>query len=238
MGVEDERWLARQQRADLEQLAHLIRATREGSGSLLLLSGEAGMGKTRFAEEAVRLARAAGLAVGWGQCTDSEGAPPYLPWTQALRQLTAGASPAGPLDWRKPLDEGASRFQLFEEALEAVPAASSPNPVLVVLDDLQWADAASLHLLQYAASALPSMPAMVLANRRDPNEASELASVLPNIERQRGVQRLHLRPLTANEGEELAGRALGSEADRAALVSIQQRAEESAKLRGAELPRV
>jgi len=152
--------------AELEELAHLIRAVQDGSGSLLLVSGDAGMGKTRLAEEAGRLARAAGLAVSWGQCAEAEGAPPYLPWTQVFNQLSAGSPLTRIPDWRKPAEEQGSRFQLFEEALEAMREVSTRSPVVVILDDVQWADAASLHLLQYAASQLPSLPVMVLANPR------------------------------------------------------------------------
>jgi len=211
--------------AELEELAHLIRAVQDGSGSLLLVSGDAGMGKTRLAEEAGRLARAAGLAVSWGQCAEAEGAPPYLPWTQVFNQLSAGSPLTRIPDWRKPAEEQGSRFQLFEEALEAMREVSTRSPVVVILDDVQWADAASLHLLQYAASQLPSLPVMVLANHRDPEEASELATILPSIGRQRGVRRLPLRPLTASEGDELARRALGGQADWEVVASIQRRAE-------------
>nr|MDQ6900501.1 AAA family ATPase [Candidatus Dormibacteraeota bacterium] len=211
---------------DLEELAGLLRSAGQGRGALLLVSGDAGMGKTRFAEESTHIAEEAGLAVGWGQCVEPEGAPPYLPWTQALRQLSAGAPQVRLPDWRSPGGEEGSRFQLFEEALEALRQLSAARAALIVLDDLQWADAASLHLLQYAASLLPSIPVLVMGTHRDPDEGDGPLSIfLPNIRRQRGVRRLRLHGLSSAEGDELAHRALGIRADAAIARSIQLRAE-------------
>jgi DNA-binding CsgD family transcriptional regulator len=211
---------------DLEEVAGLLRSAGQGRGALLLVSGDAGMGKTRFAEESTHIAEGTGLAVGWGQCVETEGAPPYLPWTQALRQLSAGAPQVRLPDWRSPGGEGGSRFQLFEEALEALRQLSAARAALIVLDDLQWADAASLHLLQYAASLLPSIPVLVMATHRDPDEdRGPLSSTLPNIQRQRGVRRLPLRRLSSPEGDQLAHHALGVGADAKISGSIQLRAE-------------
>jgi DNA-binding NarL/FixJ family response regulator len=211
---------------DVDELAGLLRSAGEGRGALLLVSGDAGMGKTRFAEESTHIAEEIGLAVGWGQCFETEGAPPYLPWTQALRQLSVGAPQVRLPDWRSPGGEGGSRFQLFEEALEALRQLSAARAALIVLDDLQWADAASLHLLQYAASVLPSIPMLVMATHRDPDEEpGPLSSTLPNIRRQRGVRRLPLRPLSSLEADQLASHALGVGADATISGSIQLRAE-------------
>jgi DNA-binding CsgD family transcriptional regulator len=211
---------------DLEEVALLLRSAGQGRGALLLVSGDAGMGKTRFAEESTHIAEGTGLAVGWGQCVETEGAPPYLPWTQALRQLSAGAPQVRLPDWRSPVGEGGSRFQLFEEALEALRQLSAARAALLVLDDLQWADAASLHLLQYAASLLPSIPVLVIATHRDPDEEpGPLSSTLPNIRRQRGVRRLSLHGLSSAEGDQLARHALGAGADAEISGSIQLRAE-------------
>jgi DNA-binding CsgD family transcriptional regulator len=211
---------------DLDELADLLRSAGRGRGALLLVSGDAGMGKTRFAEESTLIAEANGLAVGWGQCVETEGAPPYLPWTQALRQLSVGAPQVRVPDWRSPGGEGGSRFQLFEEALEALRQLSAARAALIVLDDLQWADAASLHLLQYTASVLPSIPMLVMATHRDPDEEpGPLSSTLPNIRRQRGVRRLPLRPLSSLEADQLASQALGVGADATISGSIQLRGE-------------
>ena len=213
-------------RGHLDEITGRIQSARQGLGGLLLVSSEPGMGKTRLAEEATRIAEAAGFGVGWGQCSEAQGAPPYLPWTQVFRQLSAAAPGVRLPDWRHPGREETSRFQLFEAALEVLREVSARRAALIVLDDLQWADAASLHLLQYAASLLPSIPVIVLATHRDPDEESlPLSGILPNIRRQRGVRRLSLGPLSAAEADELARHVLGGRADAEIARSIQMRAE-------------
>jgi len=212
--------------AHLEEVEALLDRARQGSGCLVLVSGEAGIGKTRFAEEAAGLAERTGAAVAWGQCTEEEGAPPFLPWSQVFRQLAAVAPRPRALDWRNSAAHDGSRFQLFEEALEALHHVATTRPLLVVLDDLQWADSASLNLLRYAASHLPSIPALVVATHREAGEdAAAFESALAGIRRQRGVRRLSLGPLPPAAARDLARRSLAEPTDPEVVRSILRRAE-------------
>jgi predicted ATPase len=72
---------------ELADFDRRLAAARAGSGALVLVQGEAGAGKTALAHAVARRARAAGLLVAWGACLEGEGAPPYRPWTQILREL-------------------------------------------------------------------------------------------------------------------------------------------------------
>jgi len=136
-----------------------------GRGRLLLLAGEPGIGKSRFAEEVAARAVDRGATVLWGRCWEAGGAPAYWPWSQALRTLTQ-ALDAGPLrallgaraadiaqmlpelreaigDVPSPpaLDPESARFRLFDATASFLSSASSEGLLVVVLDDLQAAPA-------------------------------------------------------------------------------------------------
>src|SRR5436309_12628415 len=122
-----------------------------GSGGLLLVAGEPGIGKSALLAEQARRAVDAGVAVLRGVGWEGAGAPPYWLWSQVLAGLPSGA--AGLLDEASSAAGTAaeSRFQLFGAVRGRLAAAA---PVLVVLDDLQWADDASLLLLEFLRRGL------------------------------------------------------------------------------------
>ncbi|MEU1276818.1 AAA family ATPase [Streptomyces sp. NPDC005805] len=146
------------------------RAT-DSHGGLVLVTGEAGIGKTTLVTEAADEARRRGALVLGGSCWDSDSAPGYWPWVQVVRGLRRGAGPevweeaekaaggllavllgeaqgeaepAGP-------EPGGESFPLFDAVTTALVTVSQHRPVVVVLDDLHWADPASLRLLEFAA---------------------------------------------------------------------------------------
>ncbi|HVK21846.1 MAG TPA: AAA family ATPase [Actinokineospora sp.] len=141
--------------------AHVERATHS-HGGLVLVTGEAGIGKTTLVTDAADAARAAGAQVLSGSCWDSDSAPGYWPWVQVLRALRRSsdgganapaldvllgdASPSTPDG-----EEGADGFALYDAVTSALVAESVRRPVIVVIDDLHWADPASLRLLEFAA---------------------------------------------------------------------------------------
>src|SRR2546426_4007368 len=99
---------------ELDELRAALAATRDGEGSLFLVTGEPGIGKTRLASEFGREASAQGARVHWGRCQETNGAPPYWPWLQILREI--GASElleAVPSAGAVPEPEQA-RFKLFD----------------------------------------------------------------------------------------------------------------------------
>jgi DNA-binding SARP family transcriptional activator len=232
-----------------DQLRVISRALSDaasGRGRVLLLAGEPGMGKTRLAEEASRRARESGVTVAWGTSDEHGGAPAFWPWVQVLRGLASDATdgtpaaalgpyaaqlapilpeladeaprPAGPV-----LDVETSRFRLCQAAIGALVGLSAGRRLLLVLDDLQWADVASQRLLSLLTTALPDAPIVVLATYRDrPVEsAAPLVDTLAALARSAVVDRLPLTGLDPAEVARVIAAQVGAEpgAELAGLVS-------------------
>ena len=134
-------------------------------GGLVLVTGEAGIGKTTLVTNAADEARRQGALVLGGSCWDSDSAPGYWPWVQVIRGLRRGAterewadardsagSGLGVLLGESPTAQGADEgFVLYDAVTTALVSVSHSRPVVVVLDDLHWSDTASLKLLAFAA---------------------------------------------------------------------------------------
>ncbi|MFF3443415.1 BTAD domain-containing putative transcriptional regulator [Streptosporangium sp. NPDC002721] len=189
----------------------LERAVAGDGHRTVLLAGEPGIGKTSLAERAAEAARARGRRVVWGRCWDGTGAPPFWPWTQAVRDLVgrdgelarlAGAG-GGPGTGQA---GQAGQFALYEAFARLL---NEHGRVLVVLDDLQWADPSSLRLLEFLASTRLCPELTVVATYRDtdvrPGEPLEHA--LGALLRLPHVRRLLLRGLAEEEIREYLGRA-------------------------------
>jgi hypothetical protein len=152
----------------LAELHRVIDAAAAGRGELLMLAGEAGIGKTTMLAEAARYAESRGVRVAWGWGWPGEGAPGYWPWVQAMRALGLD-SPLATADGRPAADDApaSARFQLFDEVTSLLLAESRIQPLLVLLDDLQWADRPSQLLLDFLARRLPAGAAAVVGAYRD-----------------------------------------------------------------------
>src|SRR5262245_41858187 len=167
------------------RLRRVVDDAAAGRSAALLLAGEPGIGKTTLLTEAARYAGSAGLRVGQGWGFPTEGVPGFWLWRQALRALGLDAA-LDPSDARDPRHgpgpstvEDADRFRLFDEVTSAVLAESLVQPVLIVLDDLQWADDGSLALLDFALRRLPVGAVGLLGAYRDvdPVPSPALAAV-------------------------------------------------------------
>ncbi|KOX14528.1 ATPase [Saccharothrix sp. NRRL B-16348] len=130
-------------------------------GGLVLVAGEAGIGKTTLVTDAAEQARRAGALVLGGSCWDSDSAPGYWPWVQVIRALRRAATaeewesvdrgPLAVLLGEAPSEHTPESFPLYDAVTTALVAVSQHRPVLVVLEDLHWADPASVKLLEFAA---------------------------------------------------------------------------------------
>ena len=207
-------------RAERARLRSALGEVARGNGAVLVLEGEAGIGKTRLAEAATGLAAAQGWRAAWSRCADDAGAPALWPWTQLLDQLDAG-----PLSAPADADPDRSRFTLFQDLRARLSAASSSAPLLVVLDDVQAADATSLQLLTLLARHLDGMRLLVVATARTVGEALSPAVVDCHtaLGREPRATRLQLAGLGEGDVRELVETTLGGSAETALARQVHAR---------------
>ena len=152
-----------------------------GSGQFLMISGEAGIGKTAMLAALTGQAGPVPLVLR-GFCWEGDGAPPYWPWSQVLRASGVPMADLGEAGWLlQPASRSAesmsaaaaadAQFRLFEAVSRCLSRLAADRPVLVVLDDLHWADEPSLRLLGFLARALTTQAVLLLGAYRD-TEAS------------------------------------------------------------------
>src|SRR6266540_371777 len=146
---------------ELELLEAGLEDALAGRGRLFVVVGGPGTGKTSLADAIASRAKARGASILWGRGWHGGGAPAYWPWRQAIRD--AGQKLPQP----PPEDDDAARFRFFEVVTELIRSEATQRPQLLVLDDLQSADEGSLLLLEFFASELPEMAALVVALARD-----------------------------------------------------------------------
>jgi class 3 adenylate cyclase len=222
---------------EVQKLRAGLDAALAGRGRILLLVGEPGIGKTRTSEELVTYARMRGAQVLWGRCYEGEGAPPYWPWVQVIRSYAHECDPQtlasemGPgatdiaavvseVRARLPglpeparLEPDQARFRLFDGVASFLRNAARRQPLVLVLDDLHWADKASLLLLQFLARELGSDRLLLLGTYRDVELRRQhpLAETLAELARNPLSERILLRGLAhadvARFLEETTGRA-------------------------------
>ncbi|MEV4629860.1 BTAD domain-containing putative transcriptional regulator [Micromonospora sp. NPDC049523] len=214
-----------------EELAVLRQSTEAaltGSTGLAVVEGEPGVGKTRLLEEAADVAGQRGARVVWASCLEGDGTPSMWPWEQALtvvvdslpasaREKWLASELGGLLESRNDdgppvVSGGRAQFRLFEQVVTVIGQAAAERPILLVLDDLQWADAASLQLLGHLVGRLPTGTAIIGALRdRAPTPGSDLSRVLAAASRLPSHRRIRLGPLSLADVAELIRREAGHE---------------------------
>ena len=181
---------------ELGELERALAAAKAGSGTTVFVAGEAGIGKTRLASELASRARNAGFEVLLGRSIDLVGTElPYQPIAEALRPLGE--------PWRVDGQTPGSQLQVFEETLALLTERAASEPVLLVLEDLHWADTSTLDLVVFLAHNLDDRPVLLLATFRadEPSSTERMRRLASGIRRSGSALLLKLEPL---EHEELA----------------------------------
>ena len=180
---------------ELEQLERLLGRARSGAGSTVLVRGEAGIGKTRLVSELAAHARAAACKALVGRSLDLVGTElPYQPLVEALR----------PLGRTLPFADGratGSQLGVFEDTLALLDGIAAGAPVLLVLEDLHWADRSTLDLIAYLAHNLAERRVLLVATYRadEPGSGDRVRRVADGVERSGAALMLELGPLAPVE---------------------------------------
>lgn len=243
--------------ARAEQVARLTEAldrARRGEPALVLVGADAGVGKTRLLRHVGEVAAADGARVVTGHCVDlGEIGLPYLPFAEALGALRTldpdalgGVVAARPAVRRLlgaapgdasggPTAGGAGgadeRRELFEGVVEALAAcASAAHPLLLVLEDLHWADASSRDLLRFVTTRLADQPLLVVATYRtdDLHRRHPWRPVAAELARHPRGTHLPLAPFVGDELREFAAAVAGRPLPDALLHRLRERAEGNA----------
>ena len=211
--------------AELEQLTNAYDEMVSGRTRLMMVVGEPGIGKSRLVEELAVYASVRGATVCWGHCYEGELGMPYLPFIEAFRsyvrersdeQLRAELSTGAPevatlvselrlrfadLPASPPLDGDAERMRLFEGVCAFVRNAAADDPLVLLLDDLHWADKPSLLMLQYMVRRLRRDRVLIVGTYRDIelDRTHPLADAVASLRHEHLYDRVLLRGLSADE---------------------------------------
>jgi DNA-binding NarL/FixJ family response regulator len=227
-------------RHEVDLLVNALEVARGGRGGLVLLVGEAGIGKTRLAEALADHARDTGATVLWGACLEDDWRPSHGPWVEALdaylreldplllpRMLGQHAAPLARLlpglrAARPDVDDPASlpadeeRIRLYVAVAQLLLAAAQAAPVVLVLDDLHWADLDALGLLRHVVRLSLRARLLVVGTYRDPDpdrardpHGGLLNDALAGLAREVEYQRIVLRGFGEHEVAEYLAQAAG-----------------------------
>ena len=227
-------FIGRQQ--ELAQLGKALDSARRGRGRVVLLAGSGGMGKTRLAQQLATQAEREGLLVLWGRCLEEPGAPPYWPWRQLIRSYLRSSGDADPAQTlgadladiagfvpevaeqfgvpprqAEAGDNAQSRFRLFDAVTAFWRRAAQRRPLVLIFEDLHFADATSLRLFGFLANELDDSSLLVLGTYRDTELSRQhpLFETLAELARSSAFQRLQLAGLSSRETEEFLAAASG-----------------------------
>jgi DNA-binding SARP family transcriptional activator len=237
---------------ELASLGSALDDALAGRGRLVLIGGEPGIGKSRLVEELASRATDGEAEVLWGRCWEAAGAPPYWPWVQAIRscvrdrdseqlrsELGPGAADIADLvpDVRQRLPDAGeppalsdpkhARFRLFDSIVDFLKNASRSRPLVLVLDDLNWADEDSLLLLEFVARELADTHMLLIGTYRDieVSRGHPLSQTLGELARERAFERVLLRGLAHEDVERFIEATCAFEPDQALVRAVHAQTE-------------
>ncbi len=237
-------------RRELVRLVAGLERAEAGRGGAVLVQGEPGIGKTRLVRELISRAADRGIPWAWGGSIEGGGTPAYWPWVEVIRSLVSqpnrvSLTPsgpgmaelaqvvpeiqaiAGPLEAPPALDPETARLRLFEAMAGLLGEASVKQPLVVVLDDLQWADGASFQLLSYLAPRLKDSRLLILGTYRpaEIGPGHPLRDCLATLSRHQVADRVELEGLSELEVADLIEAATGTSVAGQTVAAVRTRTE-------------
>ena len=216
--------------AELARILSALEATIDGDSRLVLVSGEAGVGKTRLAQEVLSHTRARRLRAIVGRCFEQHTSVPFFPFTEALTTALAEAPMAlqsdAPQRWPElahvvpelgggapKLDTQETQLRIFQGATDLLHTLAKADPVVLLLEDLHWADSTSLALLLYLGRHLQAVPILILGTYREVEVGRQhpLEETLRELVRERLVDDVHIRRLRRDDTAVLISNQLAAE---------------------------
>jgi predicted ATPase len=216
-----------------------------GHGSLVLVAGEPGIGKTALADQISSTARDRGVLALWGRCVAAQASPPFGPWIQVIRALLdsttepsvhEAVADSAPLLARlvpelgRDLDVDVGQWggdespvPLIDEIGRTLAQASAAQPIVVVVDDLQWSDLSSLAALEAVGLASVDAALLVLATYRDTEPPTSVTDAVAELERLRRARRVTLAGLEEHEVRECLTNLTGTTVSDAVARDISRR---------------
>lgn len=222
---------------ELETVCRSLEGASRGEGSILILSGEAGIGKTRLIEEAMRRMEALGLRFLKARGLPGDTSPPYSYWAEVAREYLRDLAPslfqkvvgeqAADIAKLAPelkerlgnptappgLDPDQERLRFYDGIVRFFENIARQTPLVVFFDDLQWADTATLRLLQYASRRLPGHRLLLVCAYRetDLEENPVLKELLLELTRHRLATQIGLKRLGERDVEKLVAGILSTD---------------------------
>jgi len=215
----------------------------EGEPGVLLLGGDAGVGKTRLVTHLADTARDAGARVVVAHCVDlGDVGIPYLPFTEALTELRGVPAVAEVIAERPALTrlldpaggsgtDHAERLQLLDGVAGSLAAAGrAGSPLVLVVEDLHWADESTRDVLRFVVARMRSEHLLVVATYRsdDVHRRHPLRPVIAELHRQRPVEHVELAPFTPDELREFTTATRGEPLDDVEFDAVRSRSDGNA----------
>ena len=227
-------------RAEMARFGDSLQRAQGGTGSFLLLEGEAGIGKSHLLACMVAAGESAGLVVASGRCFEGGGAPPYWPWSQVIRSLVSrlGADHVLAAAGARALLVGnlapelghdpsvtSNPLAIADGVIGTLMSIAASSPIVVTFDDLYGADPDSITMLTMLAEAAATFPIVVIGTYRTADVPADhpLTEMLARVSRLAHVERIPLTRLQSEEVAMLVARVTGTEVRDSVIDEIHRR---------------
>jgi tetratricopeptide (TPR) repeat protein len=219
--------------AELAELIRFAGSAASGNPGAVLVAGDAGVGKSRLIGELADAAAASGMLVLTGHCVNlPDGGPPYLPFVDALRHVDEGARARLDAQFRGgAVGDSMGALQIYVGVVQLLSRLAQAQPVLLIIEDLHWADRPSQDLLRYLLGRLEGIRVGIVVSLRsdDLHRRHPLRGFLAELARHPMVDRITLDPLAPDAMKDLIRSAdCGAQLDEKALQDIVSRADGNA----------